>query len=87
MQGGKEALLLQQLIVLRVKTMHAQATEDWHCNNKQSLFSAIDVYTIGIVRQWKSREHGRSQSGCKYLPAQRGIAITGTTEWLLQRCR
>lgn len=34
-QRGREALLLQQLIVLRVKTTHAQATVDWHWNNKQ----------------------------------------------------
>lgn len=46
MQGGREPLLLQQLIVLRVKTTHAQATVDWHWNNKQSIFSAIEVYTI-----------------------------------------
>lgn len=45
-EGEREALLLPQLIVLRVKTTHAQATVDWHCNNKQSLFSAIEVYTI-----------------------------------------
>lgn len=61
-----QTLSLQQLIVLRVKTTHAHATADWHCNNKQSTFSTIEVYKIGIVRQWKSPlKSGSKVSACR----------------------
>lgn len=67
MRGGRETLLLQQLIVLRVKTTHAPATVDWHCNNKQSVLlpgSFIQSGLSGAVEKSKAAAAGVGASIC-----------------------
>lgn len=71
MRGGRETLLLQQLIVLRVKTTHAPATADWHCNNKQSVLLPGSFIQSGLSGGSGKVKGGRSRSGCKYACATR----------------